>query len=59
MGKDNVPFHTVFFPGSLIASGKKWVRLSNLSSTEYLNYENKKFSKSKKTGIFGMDVVKT
>ncbi|RFU73790.1 methionyl-trna synthetase [Trichoderma arundinaceum] len=53
MGKDNVPFHTVIFPGSEIGTGTKWTLLNHLSTTEYLNYENGKFSKSRGIGVFG------
>lgn len=53
MGKDNVPFHTVIFPGSQIGTGEKWTMLNHLSTTEYLNYENGKFSKSRGIGVFG------
>lgn len=53
MGKDNVPFHTVIFPGSQIGTGDKWTMLNHLSTTEYLNYENGKFSKSRGIGVFG------
>ena len=55
IGKDNIPFHTVIFPSSLIASGKDWVKLYHISSSEYLNYESGKFSKSKGIGVFGSD----
>ena len=55
IGKDNIPFHTVIFPCSLIASGKDWVKLHHISSSEYLNYESGKFSKSKGIGVFGSD----
>lgn len=50
MGKDNVPFHTVIFPATLIGSGQPWTMMSNISVTEYLNYEGGKFSKSRGTG---------
>jgi methionyl-tRNA synthetase len=53
MGKDNIPFHTVIFPATLIASGKPWLKLHHISTTEYLNYEEGKFSKSRGTGVFG------
>ena len=55
IGKDNIPFHTVIFPSTLIASGRDWTKLYHMSSTEYLNYENGKFSKSKGIGVFGTD----
>ncbi|ULQ60018.1 methionine--tRNA ligase [Brucepastera parasyntrophica] len=55
IGKDNIPFHTVIFPSSLIGSGENWTKLFHMSSTEYLNYESGKFSKSKGIGVFGSD----
>jgi methionyl-tRNA synthetase len=59
MGKDNIPFHTVLFPASLIGSGQNWTMLNTISSTEYLNYEDSKFSKSRGTGVFGDHVMQT
>ena len=59
IGKDNIPFHTVIFPSTLLATGQKWTMLQHMSSTEYLNYEGGKFSKSKGIGIFGNDVQET
>ena len=59
IGKDNIPFHTVIFPSSLLGSGEKWTMLYHMSSTEYLNYENTKFSKSKGIGVFGTDAKET
>lgn len=53
MGKDNVPFHTVVFPSSQLGTGDKWTMLNTLSTTEYLNYEHGKFSKSRNIGVFG------
>ncbi len=59
IGKDNIPFHTVIFPSSLLATGEKWTMLHHMSSTEYLNYEGGKFSKSRGIGVFGNDVQET
>ncbi len=59
IGKDNIPFHTVIFPSSLLGSGKKWTMLHHMSSSEYLNYESGKFSKSKGIGVFGTDAVES
>ena len=59
IGKDNIPFHTVIFPASLLATGEKWTMLHHMSSTEYLNYEGGKFSKSLGIGVFGNDVQET
>lgn len=33
MGKDNVPFHTVLFPASLLGTGQNWTMLHNISTT--------------------------
>ena len=59
IGKDNIPFHTVIFPSSLLGSGDNWTTLFHMSSTEYLNYEAGKFSKSKGIGVFGTDAQDT
>jgi methionyl-tRNA synthetase len=59
IGKDNIPFHTVIFPSSLLASCDNWTMLHHMSSTEYLNYESGKFSKSKGVGVFGTDAKDT
>ncbi|CAK7245074.1 MAG: methionine--tRNA ligase mes1 [Sporothrix thermara] len=53
MGKDNTPFHAVTFPACELGSGDKWSMVHNISTTEYLNYENTKFSKSRSVGVFG------
>ena len=59
IGKDNIPFHTVIFPSSLLGTGEAWTTLYHMSSTEYLNYEGGKFSKSKGVGVFGTDARDT
>ncbi|MCI6673543.1 MAG: methionine--tRNA ligase [Spirochaetaceae bacterium] len=59
IGKDNIPFHTVIFPSTQLATGDNWTMLHHMSSTEYLNYEGGKFSKSQGIGIFGNDVEST
>ncbi len=59
IGKDNIPFHTVIFPSCQLATGDTWTMLHHMSSTEYLNYEGGKFSKSLGIGIFGNDVQET
>ena len=64
IGKDNIPFHTVIFPSSLLGSSDastadNWTMLHHMSSSEYLNYESGKFSKSRGVGVFGTDVMET
>ncbi|ODV90463.1 hypothetical protein CANCADRAFT_106703 [Tortispora caseinolytica NRRL Y-17796] len=59
MGKDNVPFHTVVFPASQIGTRQKWTMLHHIDTTEYLNYEGGKFSKSRNVGVFGNNAQDT
>lgn len=59
MGKDNVPFHTVVFPASQIGTKDNWTKLHHLSTTEYLQYEGGKFSKSRGVGVFGNNAEAT
>ncbi len=53
MGKDNIMFHSVICPASLLSTNQKWILPDQLSVTEYLKYEGGKFSKSNNVGIFG------
>lgn len=53
MGKDNVRFHTVIFPSCLLGTKQPWTLLNHISTTEYLQYESGKFSKSRNIGVFG------
>ncbi|TVU30964.1 hypothetical protein EJB05_22623, partial [Eragrostis curvula] len=59
MGKDNVPFHTVMFPSTLLGTGENWTFMKTISATEYLSYESGKFSKNKGIGVFGNDAKDT
>lgn len=66
MGKDNITFHTVIFPSTLHGTHEDWTFLHHISTTEFLNYEfdektgkPKKFSKTRQTGVFGDDAIKT
>ena len=59
IGKDNIPFHTVIFPSTLLGSPHDWTKLFHMSSTEYMNYENDKFSKTRGVGVFGTDAIET
>ncbi|KIM32963.1 hypothetical protein M408DRAFT_326648 [Serendipita vermifera MAFF 305830] len=59
MGKDNIYFHTVFFPSMLIGDSRPWTMLHHVSGTEFLNYEGGKFSKSRNLGVFGTQAQQT
>jgi methionyl-tRNA synthetase len=52
IGKDNIPFHAIILPSLLRATGKRYNEPNLISSTEFLNFENQKFSKSRKIGIW-------
>jgi methionyl-tRNA synthetase len=52
MGKDNVPFHTLSFPATLIGSGEDWKRVDFIKSFNYLNYDGGQFSTSQGRGVF-------
>ncbi|XP_063997761.1 methionine--tRNA ligase, cytoplasmic isoform X2 [Pogoniulus pusillus] len=53
MAKDNVPFHSVVFPCSLLGAEDNYTLVNHLIATEYLTYEEGKFSKSRGVGVFG------
>ncbi|XP_065221713.1 methionine--tRNA ligase, cytoplasmic isoform X2 [Planococcus citri] len=59
MAKDNVPFHSVMFPATLLAVGENYQLVNHIFATEYLNYEDGKFSKSRGIGVFGTDAKNT
>jgi methionyl-tRNA synthetase len=52
MGKDNVPFHTLSFPATLMGSGEPWKRVDYIKSFNYLNYDGGQFSTSQGRGVF-------
>ena len=52
MGKDNVPFHTLSFPATIIGSGEPWKLVDYIKSFNYLNYDGGQFSTSQGRGIF-------
>ena len=56
MGKDNVPFHTLSFPATLLGANadgaETWKLVDYIKSFNYLNYEGGKFSTSEGRGVF-------
>jgi len=52
MGKDNVPFHTLSFPATILGSGEPWKMVDHLKSFNFLNYEGGQFSTSQGRGVF-------
>lgn len=57
MAKDNVPFHTILFPATLMAAHLNFFP-THISSTHYLIFDDKKFSKSDGVGIKCDQVMK-
>lgn len=57
-GKDNITFHTLIFPGQLLASGEGYHLPDQISATEHLQWIGKqRFSKSQKIGLFSDDAI--
>ncbi|MEQ8258232.1 MAG: methionine--tRNA ligase [Roseovarius confluentis] len=52
MGKDNVPFHTLSFPVTILGSGEPWKLVDYIKSFNYLNYDGGQFSTSRGRGVF-------
>ena len=52
LGKDNVPFHTVSFPATLIGSGEPWKTVDVIKGFHWLTYQGGKFSTSQRRGVF-------
>ncbi len=52
MGKDNVAFHTVSFPATILGSGEPWKLVDTLKAFNWLNWYGGKFSTSRKHGVF-------
>ena len=58
LGKDNIPFHTIFWPGMLMANGGLNLPY-DVVGLQYCNYEGDKISKSRNWGIFCEKVVQS
>ncbi len=62
IGKDNVVFHCIVFPAMLQAwnngDKEKYCLPQNVPANEFLNFEGKKFSKSRNWGIDAIDFLK-
>jgi methionyl-tRNA synthetase len=52
MGKDNVAFHTVSFPATILGSGEPWKTVDLLKAFNWLNWYGGKFSTSEGRGVF-------
>ncbi|TLS46772.1 methionine--tRNA ligase [Streptomyces montanus] len=57
MGKDNVPFHSVMFPATLLGTRAPWKKVDVIKAFNWLNYYGGKFSTSQKRGVFTHDAL--
>jgi len=57
MGKDNVPFHTLSFPATILGSGEPWKLVDRLKAFNWLTYYGGKFSTSDQRGVFMSDAL--
>lgn len=58
IGKDNIPFHTIILPALLLATKEGYNLPWNVSSTEFLQFQGLKFSKSQRIGIWVDEALK-
>ncbi len=57
MAKDNVPFHTITFPATILGSGEPWKMVDMVKGFQWLNYYGGKFSTSQGVGVFMDDAL--
>lgn len=56
-GKDNIPFHTIIFPALLLSLEANFKLPQYIISSEYLNVDNEKISKSKGNGVTAKELI--
>ncbi|MEA3305057.1 MAG: methionine--tRNA ligase [Patescibacteria group bacterium] len=57
IGKDNIVFHTITWPGVLMSHGGDYILPTNVPANEFLNLEGQKLSTSKNHAIWAHEVV--
>ncbi len=57
MGKDNISFHSIFFPSQELAMDDNWKTVDVLKGMNFLNMNGAKISKSTGNGVFLNDAV--
>jgi len=58
IGKDNIPFHTIIWPATLMGQKSNWNLPENVPANEYLNLEGKQLSTSRNWAIWVNDFLK-
>jgi len=56
-GKDNIVFHSIILNALLLGQRENYHLVDTIVSTEYLNYNDQKFSKSKKIGMTALEAI--
>lgn len=57
MAKDNIPFHTISFPGTILGSREPWKLADYIKGFNWLNFYGGKFSTSRSIGVFMDDAL--
>tara|TARA_X000001036_G_scaffold54605_1_gene44191 strand:- start:156 stop:1874 length:1719 start_codon:yes stop_codon:yes gene_type:complete len=57
MAKDNIPFHTLSFPATLLGTKEQWKLVDYIKGFNWLTYEGGKFSTSMQRGLFMNDAI--
>jgi methionyl-tRNA synthetase len=57
MAKDNIPFHTISFPSTILGSREPWKLVDYVKGFNWLNYYGGKFSTSRGVGVFMTDAL--
>ena len=57
MGKDNIPFHTINFPITIMGSEEPWKLVDYVKGFNYLTYYGGKYSTSEHRGVFMNDAI--
>jgi methionyl-tRNA synthetase len=57
MGKDNVPFHSINFPVTIMGSGEPWKLVDYIKGFNWLTYYGGKYSTSQHRGVFMDDAI--
>lgn len=52
IGKDNIVFHALMFPATLMAAGEQWNLVHDIPANEFLNIENEKISTSRDWAVW-------
>lgn len=58
IGKDNIPFHTIIWPATIMGTNKNWILPHDVPANEYLNLEGQQLSTSRNWAIWVEDFLK-